>query len=54
MRFTEVKPKLNTRLNEVFSRMTNSERKLAPLEDLPLLTTRFSAAEEAITQIQTE
>ena len=53
-RFTEVKNTLNTRLNEVFTRMTNLEGKLAPLEDLPLLTTRLSAAEEAITQIQTE
>ena len=34
--------------------MTNLEGKLAPLEDLPLLSTRLSAAEEAITQIQTE
>ena len=34
--------------------MTNLEGKLAPLEDLPLLTTRLSAAEEAITQLQTE
>ena len=53
-RFTEVKTTLNTRLNEVFTRMTNLEGKLASLEDLPLLTTRLSAAEEAITQIQTE
>ena len=53
-RFTEVKTTLNTRLNEVFTRMTNLEGKLAPLEDLPFLTTRLSAAEEAITQIQIE
>ena len=52
--FTEVKTTLNTRLNEVFTRMTNLEEKLAPLEDLPLLTTRLSAVEKAITQIQSE
>ena len=49
-----MKTTLDTRLNEVFTRMTNLEGKLAPLEDLPLLTTRLSAAEEAIEQIQTE
>ena len=53
-RFTEVKTTLNTRLNEVFTRMTTLEGKFAPLEVLPLLTTRLSAAKEAITQIQTE
>ena len=52
-RFTEVKTTLNTWLNEVFTRMTNLEGKLAPLEDLPLLTTCLLAAEEAITQMQT-
>ena len=50
-RFTEVKTTLDTRLNEVFTRMTNLEGKLAPFEDLPLLTTRLWAAEEAIEQI---
>ena len=34
--------------------MSNLEGKLAPFEDLLLLTTRLSAAEQAITQIQTE
>ena len=34
--------------------MTDLEGKLAPLEDLPLLTTRLSTAEEAIEQIHTE
>ena len=53
-RFTEVKTTLNTQLNEVFIRMTNLEGMLAPLEDLPLLSTRLSIAEEAITQVQTE
>ena len=52
--FTEVKTTLDTRLNEVFTRTTNLEGKLVPLEELPLLTTRLSAAEEAIEQIQTE
>ena len=45
---------LNIWLNEVFTCMTILEGKLAPLEDLTLLTTRLSATEEAITQIQTE
>ena len=53
-RFTEVKTTLNTRLNEVFTRMTNLKGRLAPLEDLTLLSTRLSAAEVAITQVQTE
>ena len=53
-RFTEVKTTLNTQHNEVFTRMTNLEGRLAPLEDFPLLSTRLPAAEEAITQVQTE
>ena len=53
MRFTEVKTTLNTRLDEVSSRMTNLEGSLAPLDDLKLLSTRLSAAEDAITQVQT-
>ena len=34
--------------------MTNLEEKLSPLDDLPLLSSRLSAAEEAITQMQSE
>ena len=41
---------LNTRLDEVFTRMTNLEGRLAPLEDLPLLSTRLSAAEKVQTE----
>ena len=49
-RLTEIQASSNTRLNEVFTRITNLERRLAPLEDLLI----HSAAEEAITKIQTE
>ena len=53
-RFEEVKTTLNTRLDEVSTRMTNLEGRLTPLDDLPLLSNRLSAAKEAITQIQSE
>ena len=53
-RFEEVKTTLNTRLDEVSTLMTNLEGRLAPLDDLPLLSNRLSAAEEAITQVQSE
>ena len=35
-------------------RMTNLEGRLSPLDDLPLLSTRLSTAEEAITEVQSE
>ena len=54
MRFAEVQTTLNTRLEEVSTRMTNLEERLSPLDDLPLLSSRLSAAEEAITQMQSE
>ena len=53
-RFDQVQTTLNTRLEEVSTRMTNLEEKLLPLDDLPLLSSRLSAAEEAITQMQSE
>ena len=53
-RFEEVKTTLNTRLDEVSTRMTILEGRLAPLDDLPLLSNRLSAAEETITQVQSE
>ena len=34
--------------------MTNLEERLTPLDDLPLISTRLSAAEEAIAQVQSE
>ena len=34
--------------------MTNLEESLTPLDDLPLISTRLSAAEEAIAQVQSE
>ena len=49
-----MKTTLNTRLDEVFTRITNLEGRLAPLEDLPLLSTHLSAAEEVITRVKTE
>ena len=49
---TEVQTTLVTRLEEVSTRITNLEAR--PLEDLPILSTRLSAAEEAITHVQSE
>ena len=54
VRFAEVQTTLNTRLEEVSIRMANLKEKLSPLDDLPLLSSRLSAAEEAITQMQSE
>ena len=51
---TEVQTTLVTRLEEVSTRITNLEAKLSPLEDLPILSTRLLAAEEAITLVQSE
>ena len=48
-RFEEVKTTLKTRLNEVSTRMMNLEGRLSSLDDLRLLSTRLSAAEEATT-----
>ena len=45
---------LVTRLDEVSTRITNLEARLSPLEDLSLLSIRFSAAEEAITHVPSE
>ena len=53
-RFTEVKTTLNTRLEQVSTRITNLEERVSPLDDLPFLLSRLSAAEEAITQVQSE
>ena len=53
-RFEEVKSTLNARLDEVSTRMTNLEGRLAPLNDLPLLSNRLSAAEEVINRVQSE
>ena len=51
---TEVQTTLVTRLEEVSTRITNLEARLSPLEDLPILSTRLSTAEEAITLVQSE
>ena len=53
-RFDEVKTILNTLLDEVSARMTILEGRLAPLDDLPLLSNHLSAAVETITQPQSE
>ena len=53
-RFTEVKTTSNTRLEEVSTRTSNLEERLTPLDDLPLLSTHFSAAEEVIIEVQSE
>ena len=53
-RFTEVKTTSNTRLEEVSTRISILEGRLAPLDDLPFLSTRLSAAEEATIQVQSE